>query len=120
MSRFERNQARKKRHRRVRKKIFGTPERPRLNVYRSLKNIHAQIIDDVNGHTIAQASTLNSELNGYKGKSNVEASAAVGKLVAQRAKDKGVEEVIFDRSGYQYHGRIKSLAEAARKEGLNF
>ena len=120
MPRFDRNKARKKRHRRVRKKVFGTPEKPRLNVYRSIKNIHAQVIDDINGHTIAYASTLDNELKDFQGKNSSEASEAVGKLVAQRAKEQGVEEVVFDRSGYLFHGRVKALAEAAREEGLNF
>ncbi|ACB83809.1 50S ribosomal protein L18 [Natranaerobius thermophilus] len=121
MPRFDRKQARKKRHRRVRKKIYGTSERPRLNVYRSAKNIHAQVIDDNRGHTLVHASTLDPEIkDDYQGKNNQEASAAVGRLIAKRSKDKGIEDVIFDRGGYLYHGRVKALAEAAREEGLNF
>ncbi len=121
MARFNRKLARKKRHRRVRNKIFGTPERPRLNVYRSTKNIHAQAIDDINGHTLAYASTLDNEMdNDYQGKNNQEASAAVGKLIAQRVLNQGVEEVVFDRGGYLFHGKIKALADAAREEGLKF
>lgn len=120
MSRFDREGARKKRHRRVRKKMMGTSERPRLNIYRGLKNIHAQAIDDLNGHTLAHASTQDPELKTYQGKSNIEASAAVGKLIAQRLKEKGIEKAVFDRGGYKFHGRVKALADAAREEGVEF
>jgi large subunit ribosomal protein L18 len=115
----DKNKARKKRHLRIRKRIFGTATRPRLNVFRSSKHIYAQLIDDANGHTLAAASSLDKEL-GLKNGANVEAAAAVGKLIAKRAQEKGLTEVIFDRGGYLYHGRIKALAEAAREAGLQF
>ena len=107
-----------KRHKRVRGKIAGTPEMPRLNVFRSEANIYAQIIDDVNGVTLASASSLDKAVEGYGG--NIAAATAVGKLVAERAKAKGIENVVFDRGGYLYHGRVKALAEGAREGGLNF
>ena len=107
-----------KRHKRVRAKISGTPERPRLNVFRSATNIYAQIIDDVNGVTLASASSLDKAIEGYGG--NVAAATAVGKLLAERAKAKGIETVVFDRGGYLYHGRVKALAEGAREGGLQF
>ena len=107
-----------KRHKRVRAKISGTPERPRLNVFRSATNIYAQIIDDVNGVTLASASSLDKAIEGYGG--NVAAATAVGKLIAERAKAKGIENVVFDRGGYVYHGRVKALAEGAREGGLQF
>ena len=93
--------------------------RPRLSVYRSSQNIYAQVIDDKNGHTVAAASTLDKDFKGDKG-SNVEAAAAIGKLVAERASKAGVKDVVFDRGGYLYHGRVKALAEAAREGGLQF
>ncbi len=112
--------ARKRRHLRVRKKVFGTLERPRLSVFRSNYNIYAQIIDDERGVTLVSASTLDKELKDYRGKKNIEAAKAVGKLIAARAMKKGIKEVIFDRGGFKYHGRVKALAEAAREEGLKF
>ena len=112
------NKARLKRHLRVRNKISGTPERPRLNVFRSLSNIYAQLIDDVKGVTLASASTLDKEFNGYGG--NKEAAREVGKLIAKRAAEKGITEVVFDRGGNIYHGRVKELAEGAREGGLKF
>lgn len=112
------NAQRLKRHRRVRAKISGTPEMPRLNVFRSEANIYAQIIDDVNGVTLVAASSLDKALEGYGG--NVAAATAVGKLVAERAKAKGIENVVFDRGGYLYHGRVQALAEGAREGGLKF
>lgn len=112
------NKARLKRHIRVRGKVSGTSERPRLNVYRSLNNIYAQIIDDVEGTTIAAASSLDKELEAYGG--NCTSAREVGKLVAKKAIDKGVKAVIFDRGGYIYHGRVKELAEGAREGGLEF
>ena len=112
------NAQRMKRHRRIRAKISGTPETPRLNVFRSEANIYAQIIDDTKGMTLVSASSLDKEIEGYGG--NVIAAEAVGKLVAQRAKDKGIESVVFDRGGYLYHGRVKALAEGAREGGLKF
>lgn len=112
------NKQRLRRHKRVRGAVSGTAERPRLNVYRSAKNIFAQVIDDVNGVTIASASTIEKDFNEYGG--NKDAAKKVGQLVAERAKAKGVETVVFDRGGYVYHGRIKELAEGAREGGLQF
>ena len=109
---------RKKRHVRVRAKISGTPERPRLNVFRSNANIYAQIIDDVNGVTLVSASTLEKDFEGATG--NKEAARKVGKLIAERAKAKGIDTVVFDRGGYLYHGRVAELAEGAREAGLEF
>ena len=109
---------RKMRHARVRGKISGTPERPRLCVFRSESNIYAQIIDDVAGNTLVSASTVEKDFEGKGG--NIEAAKKVGTLVAERALKKGVEEVVFDRGGYIYHGRVKALAEAAREGGLKF
>ncbi|CAD2072512.1 50S ribosomal protein L18 [Phocicoccus pinnipedialis] len=119
IAKIDKNQVRRKRHFRVRKTISGTPERPRLNVYRSNKNIYAQVIDDVNNKTLASASTQDKDL-AIKVGSNIEAAAEVGKLIATRAKDAGVESVVFDRGGYLYHGRVEALAEAARENGLKF
>ena len=112
------NAQRQKRHVRVRAKIAGTPERPRLNVFRSNANIYAQIIDDVNGTTLVSASTLDKEFEGATG--NKEAARKVGKLIAERAKAKGIDTVVFDRGGYLYHGRVAELAEGAREAGLEF
>ena len=112
------NAQRLKRHKRVRAKISGTPEMPRLNVFRSEANIYAQVIDDVNGVTLASASSLDKAIEGYGG--NIAAATAVGKLVAERAKAKGIETGVFDRGGYLYHGRVKALAEGAREGGLKF
>jgi len=111
---FNRELARKRRHERVRNRVEGSPERPRLCVYRSNQHIYAQIIDDTIGHTLASASSLGV------GGANVEGAIAVGKLIAEKAKEAGVEKVVFDRGGYLYHGRIKSLADAAREGGLDF
>ena len=102
----------------MRAKISGTPEMPRLNVFRSEANIYAQVIDDVNGVTLVSASSLDKAIDGYGG--NIAAATAVGKLVAERAKAKGIENVVFDRGGYLYHGRVKALAEGAREGGLKF
>ena len=115
---FDKNAQRMKRHTRVRGKISGTPERPRLNVFRSNANIYAQIIDDVNGVTLASASTLEKDFEGATG--NKEAAHKVGLLVAERAKAKGIDTVIFDRGGYVYHGRVAELAAGAREGGLEF
>ena len=112
------NKQRMKRHKRVRAKISGTPVCPRLNVFRSEANIYAQIIDDVNGVTLASASSLDKAIEGYGG--NVTAASAVGKLIAERALAKGIENVVFDRGGYLYHGRVQALAEGAREGGLKF
>ncbi len=115
---FDKNAQRKKRHVRVRGKISGTPERPRLSVFRSNANIYAQIIDDVNGVTLASASTLEKEFEGATG--NKEAAKKVGQKLAERAKAKGIAAVVFDRSGYIFHGRVAELAEGARDGGLEF
>lgn len=113
--------ARERRHRRVRAKISGTPDRPRLNVFRSLTNIYAQVIDDAAGHTLVSASTIDRELRGQvENKSKTEAAKLVGQLLAQRALAAGVKQVVFDRGGYKYHGRIKALADGAREAGLDF
>ena len=112
------NAQRLKRHKRVRSKISGTPERPRLNVFRSGTNIYAQIIDDVAGKTLVSASSLEKGFEGHGG--NVEAAKKVGLMVAERAKAAGIEAVVFDRGGYLYHGRVKALAEGAREGGLQF
>ena len=118
VSRQDSNIARKKRHVRVRGKISGTAECPRLNVYRSLSNIYAQLIDDVAGVTLAQASTVEKDFSQYGG--NVEAAKAVGKKLAERATEKGIKECVFDRGGYVYHGRVQALADGAREGGLEF
>jgi len=114
----DKNQVRKKRHVRVRTKISGTAERPRLNVFRSNKNIYAQLIDDVAGVTLVSAST---QENGFEGVgSNVAAATKIGETIAKRAAEKNITAVVFDRGGYLYHGRVKALAEAARENGLEF
>ena len=119
LKKIDRNASRIKRHKRIRNKISGTESCPRLSVYRSSAHIYAQIIDDENGRTLAQASTLDKSL-GLESTKNTEAAKEVGKSVAQRALDAGIKEVVFDRSGYVYHGRIKALADAAREAGLQF
>jgi large subunit ribosomal protein L18 len=113
---------RKRRQIRVRSKVYGTPERPRLNVFRSARHIYAQIIDDDLGHTLVAASTVETEAKGQITSENTKIDEAklVGKLVAERAKDKGITKVVFDRAGYLYHGRIKALADGAREAGLQF
>ena len=117
----DKNKARLKRHLRVRKKITGTTQRPRLSVFRSSKHIYAQLIDDVQGVTIAAASSLDKELAGQIGNGgNVETARKIGELIANRAKAKGVTGIVFDRGGYLYHGRIQALADAAREAGLEF
>jgi large subunit ribosomal protein L18 len=114
-------ESRERRHRRVRGRVQGTPSRPRLNVYRSLMNIYAQVIDDTVGRTLVSASTIDKEVAGQlEGKSSVEAAKIVGKVVAERAKNAGINAVVFDRGGYRYHGRIAALAEGAREGGLDF
>ena len=118
VKKFDRNAQRLKRHVRVRAKISGTPECPRLNVFRSNANIYAQIIDDVNGVTLVSASTLDKDFEGAAG--NAEAAKKIGLMLAERAKDKGITEVVFDRGGYVYHGRVAALAEGAREGGLEF
>ena len=114
-----RGAARRKRHERIRLHLAGSAERPRLAVFRSLNHIYAQVIDDASGTTLAAASTAEKELRGGSS-SKTEEAAVVGRLVAERAKSAGVERVVFDRAGFRYHGRIKSLADAAREAGLEF
>ena len=118
VSKVNKNAKRLHRHVRVRGKISGTPERPRLCVFRSNANIYAQIIDDVNGVTLVAANTLEKEFEGATG--NIEAAKKVGQMVAERAKAKGIEKVVFDRNGYIYHGRVAAVAEGAREAGLEF
>jgi len=113
----KRNEIRKRIHARIREKLAGTAERPRLNVYRSLNHIYAQVIDDQKGETIVSASTLAMKA---KTGGNVAAAKEIGKTIAERAKEKGVRKVVFDRGGFLYHGRIKALADAAREAGLEF
>lgn len=110
-----------RRHERIRKQVSGTAERPRLCVYRSLNNVYAQIIDDTKGVTVAAASTLDKEIKGTDGhKGNMEAAKKVGQLIARKATAAGIKKVVFDRSGYRYHGSIKALAEGSREGGLEF
>ncbi len=121
MAKANRDEARRRRHARVRRKVVGTSERPRLNVYRSLRHIYAQVIDDSTGQTLVSASTLDKELRNEIGALEVrEQAKAVGKAVAERARSKGIEQVIFDRGGYPYHGRVQALAEGSREGGLVF
>ena len=118
---LSRDAHRKRVHRRVRQSVVGTPERPRLSVYRSLGNIYAQIIDDQNQRTLVSASTIDKETRGQvKGGGNIAAAKVVGKIVAERARAAGIDKVAFDRGGYRYHGRVQALAGAAREAGLNF
>ena len=121
VKKYDSNAQRLKRHKRVRAHISGTPARPRLDVFRSSKNIYAQVIDDEVGHTLAAASTLDAEVKAQlEGKNKKEAANLVGEIVARRALDKGVKEVVFDRGGYLYTGRVAEVAEGARKAGLEF
>jgi large subunit ribosomal protein L18 len=120
IQKVDRNKKRKQRHLRVRKKVFGTPERPRLNVFRSSRHIYAQLIDDTKGVTLASASTLDKELRDKVNGGTVEAAHQVGLLIAKRAVEKGYKKVVFDRGGYLYHGRVKALADGAREGGLDF
>src|SRR5579862_44106 len=117
MARDSKNQIRMRIHTRIRRRVKGTEERPRLAVFRSVKHIYAQVIDDTKGHTVVAASS--SEKNGTPG-GNMAGAKAIGKLIAERAQDKGIKAVVFDRGGYLYHGRVKALAEAARAAGLEF
>lgn len=118
---INRKDIRAKKHHRIRKNVIGTPERPRLNVYRSLNHIYAQVIDDVAGQTLVSASTLDAGVKGsISTGGNIEAAKAVGSAVAAKAKDKGITKVVFDRGGIVYHGRVKALADAAREAGLEF
>jgi len=122
LTKNSKNDTRQKVHSRIRKKMLGTQERPRLNVYRSVNHIYAQVIDDAKGVTIVSASSLEAGKNGKKHITggNVASAKSVGKMIAERAKEKGVSKVVFDRGGYLYHGRVKALADAAREAGLQF
>ncbi len=117
----DKERLRKRRHTRVRGKVNGTPERPRLNVSRSIQHIYAQLIDDTTGQTLATASTVEKDLRtSLKSGGNVDAAKAIGKLIAERGQAKGITSVVFDRGGYKYHGRVQALADGAREGGLNF
>ncbi len=121
IKRIDREKLRARRHLRVRKKISGTPDRPRLCVFRSNKHIYAQVIDDTTGHVLCSASTLDKELRSTLEKTwNKDAAREVGKLVGKRALERGITTVVFDRGGYKYHGRVKELADGAREAGLKF
>jgi large subunit ribosomal protein L18 len=121
IKRQAKNIARKRRHLRVRKKVTGTSVTPRLNIFRSLKNIYAQLVDDVSGTTLLTASSLDPSIREGKGScGNKDAARLVGTLIAKKAAEKGIKEVVFDRGGYLYHGRVKELAEAAREAGMEF
>jgi large subunit ribosomal protein L18 len=121
MARVNRSVARKRRHVRVRRRVHGSPDCPRLNVFRSLTDIYAQVIDDEDGKTLVSASSIDKDLRSkMKGKNKTEQARLVGEAVAERAKSKGVKTVVFDRGGYQYIGRVKALAEGAREGGLEF
>ena len=118
MARESKNEIRLRIHERLRRRVTGNPERPRLAVFRSVKHIYAQVIDDQQGHTLVAASSIEKDLRGKGG--NVEGAKTIGKAVAERAKQKGITRVVFDRGGYLYHGRVKALADAAREAGLEF
>ena len=118
MARESRNDIRSRIHKRIRSRISGTQERPRLAVFRSVNHIYAQVIDDQQGHTMVSAASVEKDLRGKGG--NVNGAKAVGKVIAERAKEKGINKVVFDRGGYLYHGRVKALADAARQAGLEF
>jgi large subunit ribosomal protein L18 len=118
MARGSRDQIRQRIHKRIRSRVAGTSERPRLAVFRSVNHIYAQVIDDGKGHTVAAAASTEKDLRGKGG--NVEGAKLIGKAVADRAKEKGITRVVFDRGGYLYHGRVKALADAAREAGLEF
>jgi large subunit ribosomal protein L18 len=120
LTRISKNQKRGHVHERIRKKMQGTDQRPRLNVYRSLNHIYVQVVDDLNGKTLVSASSAEGKKEDRRTGGNVAAAKAVGKTIAERAKAKGVSKVVFDRGGYLYHGRVKALAEAARESGLQF
>lgn len=117
MSKRTKQEMRQARHRRLRKKVFGTPERPRLAVYRSLRHISAQVIDDTTGRTLCSASTMEKEIEGI---GNVAGAREVGRVIAERAKALGIKAVVLDRGGFRYHGAVASLADGAREEGLEF
>jgi len=118
MARESRQDIRKRVHKRIRKRVAGSPERPRLAVFRSASHIYVQVIDDERGHTLAAAASTEKDLRGKGG--NVNGAKLIGKTVAERAKEKGITKVVFDRGGYLYHGRVKALADAAREAGLEF
>jgi len=121
MSRLSKEEARKVRHNRVRKKVMGTSERPRLSVFRSARNIYAQIINDEKGQTLVGISTLSPELrNALRSGGNIEAAKLLGRVLAQKALEKNIKTVVFDRGGYKFHGRVKALADSAREHGLIF
>jgi len=120
VAKLSKREKRLRRHKRVRKKVFGTPERPRLVVFRSLNHIYAQIIDDTIGHTLVSASSLDPAFPKDKRGGNVEGAKIVGELIGKRAVERGITKVVFDRGGYKYHGRVKALAEGAREAGLEF
>ncbi|MGB4440306.1 MAG: 50S ribosomal protein L18 [Sedimentibacter sp.] len=121
LKKIDKNQKRKERHYSIRNKIVGTPERPRLNIFKSSKHIYAQVIDDATGTTLACASTQDKELRDKVAElTKTDAAKLVGKTVGERAKDKGINAVVFDRGGYLYHGRVKLLADGARESGLEF
>ncbi|HLX76375.1 MAG TPA: 50S ribosomal protein L18 [Terriglobales bacterium] len=120
LTRASKNDTRQRVHQRIRKKMMGTPERPRLNVYRSLNHIYVQLVDDMEGKTLVFASSAEGKKGEGKTGGNLAAAKEVGKKVAQRAQEKGIKQVVFDRGGYLYHGRIKALADAAREAGLQF
>ena len=121
MPEINRRVARLRRHKRVRKHVMGTPERPRLNVFRSAHHIYAQVVDDSKGHTLVSASTVDQEVKAQlKGLAKADQAKVVGKVLAERALDQGIKQVVFDRGGYKYHGRVKALADAARESGLVF
>lgn len=120
LTKTSKNAKRRHVHDRIRKKVLGTPERPRLNVYRSLNHIYVQVIDDLSGSTIVAASSSQGKKGERKTGGNLAAAKAIGKSIAERAKAKGVKKVVFDRGGYLYHGRVKALADAAREGGLQF
>ena len=117
----KKHESRERRHRRVRTRVIGSPERPRLNVFRSLTGIYAQVIDDVDGRTLVSASTVDKAIaSQVEGKTKVEAAKIVGQVLGERAKAAGIAKVVFDRGGYRYHGRVAALAEGAREAGLEF
>lgn len=121
MPEIDRRVARLRRHKHVRKRVLGTSERPRLNVFRSLNHIYAQVIDDGKGHTLVSASTIDPEVAArLEGLKKTEQARIVGKVLAERALSRGIKKVVFDRGGYKYHGRVKALADAAREGGLEF
>jgi large subunit ribosomal protein L18 len=120
LTRISKNQTRQRVHSRIRKKVLGTAERPRLSVYRSLNHIYVQVIDDLKGVTLVAASSAEDKKADRKTGGNLASAKSVGKAIAERAKSKGIEKVVFDRGGYIYHGRVKALADAAREAGLKF